>query len=403
MEKPIEKRIARKAKQMTRYEIVLKTTAGKLTWLQAAEVLGITPRHMRRLRAEYQEHGIDAFHDNRGGKTRRKRIREETVELICRLKQDVYYDFSVQHFYEKLIEKYDVQISYSWTKHLLQEAGIVKKARGRGKYHRQRERRPMRGMMLHIDASTHEWISGIPKWDLVAVMDDADGRLLYAQFFEEEGTASTFAALHYVIEKHGRFCELYHDRASHFGRTSKAGERPDEEQNGQVTRAMQALGIKQIFANTPQARGRSERAFGTVQGRIPQELRLAGIRTYQDANVFLEKEFKRSFNRSFAVKPGLPESVFVPMTGIDLDLLLSTQHERTVKNDNTVQFQKTILQLPSTRTRNHYVRCPVLVHELTRGTLAVTYQGNLVAEYTTDGELIKINKPKRKRKPTKAA
>jgi transposase len=403
MEKPIGKRIARKAKQMTRYEIVLKTTAGKLTWLQAAEVLGITPRHMRRLRAEYQEHGIDAFHDNRGGKTRRKRIREETVELICRLKQDVYYDFSVQHFYEKLIENYDVQISYSWTKHLLQEAGIVKKARGRGKYHRQRERRPMRGMMLHIDASTHEWIPGIPEWDLVAVMDDADGRLLYAQFFEEEGTASTFAALHYVIGKHGRFCELYHDRASHFGRTSKAGERPDEEQNGQVTRAMKALGIKQIFANTPQARGRSERAFGTVQGRIPQELRLAGIRTYQDANVFLEKEFKRSFNRSFAVRPGLPESVFVPMTGIDLDLLLSTQHERTVKNDNTVQFRNTILQLPSTRTRNHYVRCPVLVHELTRGTLAVTYQGNLVAEYTTDGELIKINKPKRKRKSTKAA
>ena len=180
----------------------------------------------------------------------------------------------------------------------------------------------MRGMMLHIDASTHEWIPGIPMWDLVAVLDDADGRLLYAQFFEEEGTLSTFAALQHVLNKHGRFCELYHDRASHYGRTSKAGERPDEEQNGQVTRALKALGIKQIFANTPQARGRSERAFGTVQGRLPQELRLAGIRTYQDANVFLENEFKRSFNRSFAVKPGLPKSVFVPMTGIDLNLLL---------------------------------------------------------------------------------
>lgn len=403
MEKPIEKWIARKAKQMTRYEIFLKTTAGKLTWTQAAEVLGITPRHMRRLRAEYQEYGIDAFYDNRGGKRRRKRILEETVVTICRLKQDVYFDFSVQHFYEKLIKEHGIQISYSWTKHVLQEAGIVKKARGRGRYHRQRERRPMRGMMLHIDASTHEWISGIPKWDLVAVMDDADGRLLYAQFFEEEGTPSTLAALHYVLGKHGRFCELYHDRASHFGRTSKAGGRPDEEQNGQVTRALKALGIKQIFANTPQARGRSERAFGTVQGRIPQELRLAGIRTYQDANVFLDNEFKRSFNRSFAVRPRLPEGVFVPMTGIDLNLLLSVQHERTVKNDNTVQFRGTTLQLPSTRSRNHYVRCPVLVHEQTKGTLAVTYQGNLVAEYTTDGELIKINKPKRKRKSTKAA
>ena len=388
---------------MTRHGIVLKATAGKLTWTQAAEVLGITPRHMRRLRAEYREYGIDAFYDNRGGKTRAKRIREETVALICRLKEDVYPDFSVLHFFEKLTEVHGVQISYSWTNYVLQEAGIVMRSRGRGKYHRQRERRSMRGMMLHIDASTHEWIPGIPKWDLVAVMDDADGRLLYAQFFEEEGTPSTFAALHHVLKKHGRFCELYHDRASHYGRTSKAGARPDEEQNGQVTRALKTLGIKQIFANTPQARGRSERAFGTLQGRLPQELRLDGIKTYQEANVFLETEFIRSFNYRFAVKPRLPESVFVPMTGIDLNLLLSVQHERTVKNDNTVQFRRTILQLPSTRSRHHYVRCPVLVHELTKGTLAVTYQGNLVAEYTTDGEVIRINKPKRKKKPTKAA
>jgi hypothetical protein len=323
--------------------------------------------------------------------------------MICRLKSEVYDDFSVQHFYEKLTEEHGVQISYSWTMNILQEAGIVKKARGRGRYFRKRERRPMRGMMLHIDGSTHEWIPGLPMWDLIAVLDDADGKLLYAQFFEEEGTLSTFAALQHVLKKNGRFSELYHDRGSHFGRTSKAGQRPDDDQNGQVTRALKALGIKQIFGNTPQARGRGERAFGTIQGRLPQELRLNGIKTYQDANVFLEKEFKRSFNRRFTVKPRLPEAAFVPLAGIDLSLLLSVQHERTVKNDNTVQFRGTTLQLPSTRARHHYARCPVLVHELTKGTLAVSYQGNLVAEYTTDGEVIKVNKPKRKKKSNRAA
>jgi len=387
---------------MTRNEIMMRATAGKLTWTQAADVLGITPRHMRRLRADYQEHGIHSLEDKRGG-PRKRRITEETVAIICGLKREVYEDFSVMHFYEKLIEEHGVDISYSWTKQILQDAGVVVKSRGRGRYFRKRERRPMRGMLLHIDGSTHEWIPGLPMWDLIAVLDDADGKLLYGQFFEEEGTLSTFAALHNVLKKHGRFCELYHDRGSHFGLTSKAGQRPDEEQNGQVSRALKALGIKQIFGNTPQARGRGERAFRTMQGRLPQELRLNGIKNYEDANVFLEKEFIRSFNRRFTVRPKLRESVFVPMTGLDLNLLLSVQHQRTVKNDNTVSFKGVTLQLPSTRIRHHYVRCPVLVHELTKGTLAISYMGNLVAEYTRDGELIKTNKPKRKKKSKRAA
>ena len=390
-----EIQVARKAKQMTRYEILMKATANKLTWTQAAEVLGISPRHMRRLRAEYQEYGISALEDKRGGRPRRKRIKESDVALICRLKEDVYPDFSVQHFYEKLKEKHGVEISYSWTLQILQNAGIVQKNRGRGRYFRKRERRPMRGMMLHIDGSTHEWIPGLPKWDLIAVLDDADGRLLYAQFFEEEGTLSTFAALRHILKKHGRFSEFYHDRGSHFGRTSHAGQRPDEEQNGQVTRALNILGIKQIFANTPQARGRSERAFGTLQGRLPQELRINGIKTYDDANVFMEKEFIKSFNRKFAVKPASKESTFIPMTGIDFDLLFSIQHKRIVKNDNTVSYKGITLQIPQTKQRYHYARCPVMVHELVKGTLAITYQGTLVSEYTKDGELIRINNNKK--------
>jgi transposase len=393
-----ELQIAKEVKKMTRYEILMRATASKLTWTQAAEVLGISPRHMRRLRAEYQEYGIDALEDKRGGKPRRKRIKEQEVSLICRLKEDVYPDFSVQHFYEKLIEKHEIKISYSWTLQILQNAGIVKKNQGRGRYFRKRERRPACGMLIHIDGSTHEWIKDLPKRDLIAVLDDADGRLLYAQFFKEEGTMSTFAALRYILKKHGRFCEFYHDRGSHFGRTSKAGQRPDDEQNGQVTRALNTLGIKQIFANTPQARGRSERAFGTIQGRLPQELRLNGIKNYADANVFLEKEFIRSFNRRFTVKPACKDSAFIPMTGMDFDLLCSIQHLRTVKKDNTVSYNNIVLQLPSTKNRFHYVRCPVTVHEQVKGTLAITYQGTLVSEYTKDGEIIKVNNAKSERK-----
>jgi transposase len=399
MEQRINKEVARKAKAMTRYEILLKTTAGHLTWAQAGEILGLSARHMRRLRAEYHDYGIDACcEDRRHGRSRKRRICERTVSQICRLKRDEYDDYSMRHFHEKLTELHGVDISYTWMKHILQEAGVVAKTRGRGKYRRQRDRRPMRGMMLHIDGSTHEWIPGIPKQDLIAVLDDADGRLLYAQFFPEEGSLSTFSALKYVLEKHGRFCELYHDRGSHFGRTSKAGERPDAEQNGQVTRALRSLGIKQIFANSPQARGRSERAFGTLQGRLPQELRTAGIKTYEDANIFLEHEFKTDFNRRFTVKPALPEMVFVPMAGLDLELLLSVQHERTVKNDNTVSFQGVTFQLPSSKTRYHYVRCPVLLHELTNGRLAISYQGERLATYSRDGEQIQQKTMKTKKK-----
>jgi hypothetical protein len=348
----------------------------------------MTPRHLRRLRAAYQKYGIDALRDKRGGRCRMHRIPVATIEELCRLKQEVYPDFSIRHFHEQATEKHGLEVSYSWTRYVLQKAGIVEKAKGRGKYRRRRERRPMRGMMLHTDASTHEWIPGLPKQDLVIVLDDADGRLLYARFVPEESTLSTLAALAFVLERYGRFCELYHDCGSHFGKTSRAGQGPDEVQNGQVSRALRALGIKQIFARSPQARGRCERAFGTIQGRLPQELRVAKVRTYAKANEYLEQHFIADFNRRFTVEPREAESAFTPLTGIDLKLLLSTHYERTVRNDNTVQVLGTVLQLPATRYRNHFARCRVTVHEFPSGTLGVSYQGQLLAEYDQDGETL---------------
>lgn len=377
--------IAREARQMTRREIVLKAINKQITWIQAADILGITPRHMRRLKGRYEKHGYGGLRDYRAGRSYRRRIPLETIREVCRLKKEVYPDFSVRHFYEYAVEKHRLKLSYNWARIVLEEAGIVERAPARGKHRRRRERRPMIGMLIHIDGSNHRWIPGLPPWDLILVLDDADGRALHGQFVPEEGTMSTLTALEHILTRHGRFCEFYHDCGSHFGRTSHAGEGPDEEQNGQVTRVLKTLGIRQIFARSPQARGRSERAFGTCQGRLPQELRLEGIRSYDKANEYLNRVFLPKFNRRFTVKPAQDETAFVPLAGIDLKLLLSIQQERIVRNDNTVTCKNVILQIPERPERIHFVRCPVIVHGFPNGNLGVSYQGRLLGEYLADG------------------
>src|SRR5215831_16194329 len=281
----IERRLRREVRAMTRREVITKAITRQLTWAQAAVVLGITERHMRRIRRVVEHYGMEAVLQRRGGRTtQRRRIKAATIELLVRLKRDVYPDFSVRHFYEQVSEKHQVKVSYNWLRLMLQEAGVVEKQPARGQYRRRRERRPLVGMLVHLDASTHEWIPGWPMQDLVVALDDADSRMLYARFFAQEGTASSFAALESVVRRHGRFCELYTDRGSHFCTTQEAAAGPDPEQNGQVSQALRALGIGQILARSPQARGRSERAFGTIQGRLPQELRLNRITNYDAAN-----------------------------------------------------------------------------------------------------------------------
>ena len=382
---------------MTRKEIILKAINQDISWIQAATILGISDRQMRRLKTAYEKYGFGGLRDNRGKHVRkRKRIPLKVISQLCRLKKEVYPDFSVKHFWEYAAQKHGLKISYNWARIVLEEAGIVEKAPAKGKHRRMRERRPMRGMLLHNDGSTHEWIEALPPRDLIITMDDADGKILDGEFVRQEGTMSTIMALEHVLIRHGRFCEFYHDCGSHFGRTSQAGQGPDEEQNGQVSRVLKTLGIRQIFARSPQARGRSERAFGTIQGRLPQELRVAGIKDYDKANEYLKKTFIPKFNRQFTVKPAQDESAFVPLVGIDLKLLLSIQDERIVRNDNTVTYKNVILQIPEDKQRPHYVRCPVIVHELTTGTLGISYQGRLLGEYRKDGELLPSQRHKRK-------
>lgn len=373
---------------MTRNEVIVRAIAGKLTWIQAAEICGITARQMRRLKRRWEQRGYDGLVDGRRGTPRRRRVPMQTIAQLCALRRERYWDFSVQHFWEKATEEHGLRISYTWAKLALQAAGLAEKSPGRGKYRRRRERRARRGLLLHLDASTHEWLPGQPRWDLVVVLDDADGRILFARFVPQEGTLSTLEALLHVLRRHGRFCELYTDRASHFCHTAEAGEAPTTAHRGQVSRALKALGIRQILARSPQARGRSERAFGTIQGRLPQELRAAGITDYAAANVYLERHFIPDFNRRFTVEPAESTSAFVPLGGLDLELVLSVQEERVVQNDSTVRFQGRVLQLPPTRTRAHYVRCPVIVHQFPAGGLGVSYQGQLLARYDDTGQLL---------------
>src|SRR5579864_9279814 len=272
-------------------EVILRAMAGRLKWWDAAEILGVTDRTMRRWRQRYEEHGYDGLYDRRKGRPSPKKIAVKTLQEVLELYRDKYFDFNVRHFHEKLVEEHGIDLSYSWVKLALQGAGLVKKQRRRGTHRRRRERRPMPGMLLHIDASKHAWLGGERYYDLITIMDDATSEVSYAQLVDEEGTRTLMPAVREVIEKQGIFCALYSDRASHFFVTPKAGGKVDENQVTQLGRALRELGIKMIPAYSPQARGRMERSYRTWQGRLPQELRTRKIGTVEQANRFLRERY----------------------------------------------------------------------------------------------------------------
>jgi transposase len=232
---------------------------------------------MRRWRERLEEHGYSGLADRRKGKPSGKRIPLAQVEQVLRLYKEKYYDLNIRHFHEKLREEHQIQLSYTWVQKALQGAGLVAKRHKRGPHRRRRPRRPMPGMLLHIDGSKHRWLNDDRWYDLIVILDDATSEIYYAQLVEEESTRTVMAGLREVIETQGLFCALYSDRGSHFFLTVKEGEKVDKHRLTQVGRAMKELGVQMIAAYSPQARGRSERNFGTWQARLPQELRLAGI------------------------------------------------------------------------------------------------------------------------------
>jgi transposase len=362
-------------------EVILRAMAGSLKWWEAAEIIGVTDRTMRRWRERYQEHGYDGLYDRRKRQPSPKRLAVETVEKVLQLYREIYFDFNVRHFHEKLSEEHGIELSYTWVKLALQGAGLIKKRSRRRIHRRRRPRRPLPGMLLHIDASKHAWFQDRRYYDLITILDDATSEIYYAQLVEEEGTRTLMPAVREVIETRGVFCALYSDRASHFFVTPKAGGKVDLNQVTQFGRALQDLGIKMIPAYSPQARGRMERSYRTWQGRLPQELRIRNIRTVEEANRFLREEYRAEFNRRFSVPAAAKGSAFVRTRRKDLEWVFSIQHERTVNGDNTIALDNRVLQIEKTRWRNTLAGCKVTVYEHLNGAILVRFGPHEVARF----------------------
>jgi len=357
-----------------------------LTNAEAAEILGVCERTYRRWCRRYDDEGTAGLLDGRLEKAAHNCAPVDEVMEVISLFETRYANFSVSHFYDKYREAHQGQRSYTWVKGRLQEAGLVKKAKKRGAHRRKRERRPLKGMMLHQDASTHEWVEG-QKWDLVVTLDDADNEIYSAIFVEEEGTQSSFQGVQEVIENQGIFCSLYTDRGSHYWTTKKAGGKVESKEPTQFGRAMQQLGIEMIAAYSPEARGRSERMFGTLQGRLPKELALAGIREKEEANRYLREVFLPSFNARFKFKIDEEITSFVPWLDSHMKLreILCIQGQREVKKDNTVSYGGKVLQIERNSHRYSYARAKVSVHEHFNGELAIYYGHLCLGRYDSDG------------------
>jgi transposase len=366
-------------------EVMLQAMAKKITWFQAAEIMGISDRHMRRWRERYEEGGFRGLFDRRRGKPSPKRVPMAVLERVLQLYREKYFDFNLRHFHEKLGSEHQIGLSYSWVKGVLQGAGLVGRGRQRGVHRKRRPRRPLPGMLLHIDGSHHQWFQDERWYDLIVILDDATSEIYHAQLVEEESTVTVMAGLQEVIEGKGVFCALYSDRGSHFWLTPKVGGKVDPHRPTQLGRALRELGIRMIPAYSPQARGRSERSFGTWQGRLPQELRLHKITSLEAANVFLREHYIAEFNRHFQVAATQRGNAFLACRRRDLDLVFSLQFERTVNRDNTVSFQNLSLQIEAVRWRGTLAGCRVTVHQHLDGTLSLTHGPHLLGRYTAEG------------------
>src|SRR5437762_7621750 len=366
-------------------EVILRAMAKKITWWQAAEIIGLSDRSMRRWRERYEEFGYDGLFDRRQGKPSPKRVPVALVEEVLGLYRDRYFDLNVRHFHEKLHSEHAIKLSYTWVKLALQGAGVVERGRKRGVHRKRRPRRPLPGMLLHIDGSRHRWLQDERWYDLIVILDDATSEIYYAQLVEEESTVTVMAGLREVIERKGVFCALYSDRGSHFWLTPKVGGKVDYQRRTQVGRALHQLGVQMIPAYSPQARGRSERSFSTWQGRLPQELRLHQIASLEAANVFLREHYIPEFNRRFQVAATQRGNAFLPCRGRDLNSIFSLQFERAVNRDNTVSFQNLSLQIEAVRWRATLAGCQVTVHQHLDGTLSLTHGPHLLGRYTAEG------------------
>jgi transposase len=362
--------------------------ANEFNQLEAAELLGVSERTFRRWCQRFEDGGEAGLLDRRLGRASGKRVpvdREQEVETLYRTR---YGGFTARHFHDHLVRDHGFTWGYTWTKGFLQSKGLLERAERRGAHRRKRPRRPLPGMMLHQDGSRHEWLAGREAMDLIVTMDDATSAIYSAFLTPEEGTASTFRALAEVFAAHGLPLSLYTDRGSHYFTTPDAGGPVDRKRPTQVGRALAHLGVEHIAAYSPEARGRSERAFHTLQDRLVKELALAGIAEVEAANVFIRDVYVPMHNARFAVGAEQEGSAFVAIPGVDLNEILCIQEERQVGNDNTVTFHRHRLQIPPSPLRPHFVKARVRVRQYHDGTHAVFLGPRCLGRYDAAGALV---------------
>ena len=371
-----------------RFEALLERhERGELSQLEAAEMLGMSERTFRRWRDRLRDEGPEGLIDGRIGKPSSRRASEDEILRMLGLYRDHYADFTVKHFHEQLVKRHGYKLGYTVTKLHLHRSGLVRPAPRRSAHRKKRPRRPMAGMLLHQDASRHDWLDGAPPLDLVVTLDDATSEIYSAFLVAEEGTASSFRGLAEVVAVHGLFCALYTDRGSHYFHTPAAGGKVSRTLLTQVGRALAQLGIEHIAAYSPEARGRSERAFRTLQDRLPKELRLAGISDAETANRWLAEVYLPAYNARFAVAAEQNGSAFVADTAQVWRDILCIQEERVVGNDNTVTWRRLSLQIPPSPLRPHFVRAKVRVLEYPDGRLAVFWGPHRLADYDALGNI----------------
>jgi predicted transcriptional regulator len=357
---------------------------GKLTQAEAARLLGICERSFRRYLQRYEADGLQGLIDKRLEQVSNRQAPVDEVLALTERYRQRHMGWNVRHFYS-WYQRDGGARSYSWVKKCLQEAELVEAGKKKGAHRKKRDRMALPGMMIHQDGSRHEWIAG-QWWDLIVTMDDATSQHYSMFLVEEEGTASSFQGVGEVIRAHGLFCSFYSDRGSHYWITPEAGGKVDRDNLTQFGRAMKQLGIEMIAAYSPEARGRSERAFGTHQARLPKELAAAGIVDREAANRYIQEVYLPAFNKEFSVAAREEGSAFVPWIGGNLDDILCEQEERTVGNDNCVRFEKLSLQIPADVHRCHYVKAKVRVHRYPDGALAVFHGPRQLTRYTPDGK-----------------
>jgi transposase len=358
----------------------------RLTQEEAALILGVSDRTFRRYIDRFEESGLDGLADKRLTHASHRRAPvDEVIELVD-LYSSRHQGWNARHFHD-WYSKQGGRRGYTWVKNQLQNAKLIQKTMRKGVHRKQREASALPGMMIHQDGSTHEWIPD-QKWDLISTMDDATNEHYSMFFCDEEGTVSSFQGVKETIEKQGLFSSFYSDRGSHYWHTPEAGGKVDKNNPTQFGRAMAHLGISMIAAYSPEARGRSERAFETHQGRLPNELALMGITTMEGANRYLRESYLPEFNRKFA-RPAREEgTAFMRYIGPSLDDILCEHYERTVQRDNCVKFENLVLQIPINEYRCNYIKAKVMVHCHLDKTLSIFHGPRKLADYDNKGKQI---------------